>query len=289
MLLSITYKTVPAPRIKDKLLKLPMPQKMIGVGALLALIGSFLPWYKDIDSFNTGDQFLGITGPLYLVGYIIIGLSIFSLILTSFYFFEKNIPSLPIKESLIYILSGAFTLFLVIVANSVYFHPKFGINITSKEHQIGILLALIGSIGITTGGFLQNRESGTLRFIKQFREETGINEEKIDPVLELNNFQKEQQKEFHGPQRTHEEINSTIHRVKKEPVSAKVSELNKDNFSQRQKSSSGVREYKSRPGNSEETSVRSEPYPQLDKIKRESHPPGGDRPVNPNSVIRTDL
>lgn len=265
-----------------------MPQKVIGAGALLALIGAFLPWYKDIDSFNTGDLFFGITGPLYLIGYIIIALSIFSLILTGFYLLDKKIPPLPMKESVIYILSGGFTLFLMVIANSVYFHPKFGINITSKEHQIGMLLALIGATAITIGGILQNRESGTSRFIKQFKEETETNEEEVDPVLQLNNFQQEQQKQKESfvkneqPEKEKQPVNTAPHVKTGHSYSA-------EQYAERQKPQTGVREYKSRPDEKDETKVRSEPYPNPTALKREREDSERGNRVNPNSIIRTDL
>lgn len=168
-----------------------MHQKIIGVGALIAVIGALLPWYSDVDKFNTGDTFLGVTGPLYLVGYIIIALSLFSIILTGMRVFDKKLPPLPMKESMVYIISGAASLFLMVIANSVYTHHKFGINLTSKEQQFGMMIAFVGALAVTLGGVLQSRESGTSRMIKEFQEEAG---EIGDQVLELNNFQKEQQK-----------------------------------------------------------------------------------------------
>lgn len=181
---------VPATRLQDKFLNLPMHQRIIGVGALIAIIGALLPWYSDVDKFNTGDTFLGVTGPLYLVGYIIIALSLFSVILTGMRAFDKKLPPLPMKESMVYIISGAFSLFLIVIANSVYTHHQFGINLIAKEQQLGMMIAFVGVLAVTLGGILQSRESGTSRMIKEFQEEAG---EIGDQVLELNNFQKEQQ------------------------------------------------------------------------------------------------
>ncbi|MFC1656215.1 hypothetical protein ACFL3C_05070 [Patescibacteria group bacterium] len=281
---------MPAPNLKDKILKLPLPQKVIGIGAFLALASSFLPWYQDIDAFNTGDRFLGITGPLYLVGYIIIALSLFSIILTGFYALGRKLPPLPMKESIVYILSGAISLFLLVVANSVYFHPKFGINIMSKEYQIGMMLAFVGSLAITIGGVLQHRESGTSRFIKEFQEEAQ-EEEQLDPVLELNNFQKEQQIEH---QKGDDLMRETIEHSRTPVVERKPS---------------GVREYKAKPDVQEDnTKVRMEPYPDVNQLRKEREAQDGaqgfgdrsSRPmtqpkaetkdsVNPNTVIRMDL
>jgi hypothetical protein len=280
---------VPAPRIKDKFIKLPMPQKIIGIGAFITFISTFFPWYKDIDVYNTGDQYLGITGPLYLIGYIIIALSLFSLILTGFHFLEKKLPNLPLKESLIYLLSGAICLFLLIITNSIYFHEKFGTNILSKEYQIGMILAFIGSIAITVGGFLTYQERGTSRLLKEFQEETRA--ENIDPVLELNNSKSENYEKNETITREHNNLNQ---------ISQKPSiNTNKG------------REYKVKPEN--ETKVRIEPYPDPEKIKRERQSLNqqnnriqnalyaseekekavqtstDEKEVNPNSIIRMDL
>ena len=260
---------MPTQRIQDKFINLPLPYKIVGIGALITLIGAFFPWYKDIDAFNTGDQFNGISGPLYLIGYIVIGLAIVNLIFTGFHLFEKKIPSLPLKESMIYILTGAISLFLLIITNSVYFHPKFGVNITSKEYQFGMIFAFIGAAMIVIGGVLQSRERGTARLIEEFQSEA-MEDEDIDEVLTLNNFQKEQQQA---------------------------------------KPAAGVREYKSKsdwtpakePARAEPiarpqpTTVRREPYPDTSLLRKEKEP-GRTMPaapskedINPNSVIRMDL
>lgn len=276
--------------IKEKLLKLPLPQKLVGIGAALALIGSVLPWYSDIDTFNHGVQFLGVTGPLYLVGFIIIGVSLFSLILTGFYIFDKNLPDLPMKESLVYVLSGATGLFLLLIANSVYFHNDFGTNITSKEYGIGMLIVFIGVIGVTLGGIMQSRESGTARFLNKFKEETEVKEpeEKLDPVVELNNFQKEQAEEKQKTSEPEPQIKPEIQAEPKKPIAQERFEGHK-----------GVREYKAKSATPEQTGastkVRREPYPDSNFLKKDEPAPSNsnekkdDAPVNPNSVIRMDL
>lgn len=287
---------MPAKHIKDQFLKLALPQKLIGMGALIALISAILPWYSDIDMYNTGERFLGVTGPLYLVGYIIIALSVFSLILTGFYLFDKKIPSLPMKESMVYILSGVVSLSLLIIANSVYFHPEFGVNITSKEYGIGMMMALIGAVAILIGGVMQQRESGTSRFVKEFQEEAGaIDEETVDPVLELNNFQKEQ---MERNQKT-EEIKKS--EFQPEPDELPLKQPKKTTAEERFEGHKGVREYKAKSEvkfGSSKPKVRQEPYPDPSLLKKEhSNPTASSSPaerskeegVNPNSVIRMDL
>jgi len=260
-------------RIKVKLMRLPMAQKLIGIGSVVVIVSSFLTWYKDVDAFSHGGAYLGVTGPLYLIGYVIVCLSIFSLSLASFYVLDKKIPSLPIKESMAYILVGSISLFLLLIANSIYFHPQFGLNIASKEYGAGMILAFIGSILTIVGGVSQSKESGTSRLIEEFQEEARVSIP--DPVEELNNFQKEQEK-------------------KNEKLDIDRSALGLTTRAR----DGGGREYKSKskmvmaPKNP--TTVRMEPYPDVSQITREKEPvvvsakSEGDG-VNPNSVIRMDL
>jgi hypothetical protein len=287
---------MPNPKIQDKLLKLPTPYKIIGLGALIALIGAFFPWYQDIDSFNTGDRFSGITGPLYLIGYIIIGLSVISLILTGFHLFEKKLPDLPLKESMIYILSGAFSLFLLVITNSIYFHPKFGTNITSKEYQFGMIFAFAGAIAAIIGGVLESRERGTARFIEEFQSEAQEDED-IDEVIALNNFQKEQQRERDVIDRT--KSSSGVREYKTKSDWAPVSQAEPA----RMHSSSSFKNSVNEPVQpSQPTKVWREPFPDSSLLRKEREPgrimsagPSSANPqkekeeINPNSVIRMDL
>lgn len=276
---------MPKSRIKDKLLSLPLAQKLVGLGAFVAFVSVFLPWYQDFDKFGVGVQFFGYNGPLFLVGYIILAMSIFSLILTGFHVMEKKIPALPMKESMIYLISGIFGLFLLLITNTVYFHDQFGFNITSKSYEIGMVLAFAGICATTIGGVLMYKERGTSRLIKEFEDET-----RLDPVLELNNFQKEVDEE------------PTTENIKEEPVIQRPTP-------QRAHQTSEIRgrEYKARPDDeprriqkpiaspysgglqtsiTEETHVRQEPYPDPAKLRQEQET---EQKVNPNSVIRTDL
>ncbi|MBU1446044.1 hypothetical protein KKD70_02145 [Patescibacteria group bacterium] len=297
---------MPALRLQDKFLNLPMHQKIIGGGALISIIGAILPWYSDIDQFNTGDTFLGVTGPLYLVGYIIIALSLFSVILTAMHAFEKKLPPLPMKESIVYIISGAASLFLMVIANSVYTHYKFGINLTSKEQQFGMMIAFVGALAVTLGGVLQNRESGTSRMIKEFQEEAG---EIDDQILELNNFQKEQQSNV---DRSHVGMLDL-----KEKQQAGVREYkSKSSYSQPSQNQSQQNQPLQSPAPKKMSfdaykekyhgpnSVRKEPYPDISQAQRgyegiskrneissssDLDADAARDKVNPNSVIRMDL
>ena len=141
----------------QKLKKLSLPLKLVGIGAFASFVSVFLPWYSDIDKFKTGDTFLGVTGPLYLIGFLFLALSAFSLTLVMYNAFGKNTPKMPISEDNSYIFSGAMSLFLLLIACSIYFHSKFGVNITLKQAGFGMIMAFLGASLVILGGYLKKK------------------------------------------------------------------------------------------------------------------------------------
>lgn len=173
--------------IIEKIKRLPLGLKLSGAGGILALISVFLPWYSDLDKFKTGNEFFGISGPLYLVGILILALSVMSIWIVGMKAFDKKLPRMPIEEPYLFILSGCASLFLLLLTSSVYFHSKFGVNIMQKEVGVGMALCIIGSILVLTGGITQNRRKqvsfdveGKLEQLidvdAQSRQKHGINE-----------------------------------------------------------------------------------------------------------------
>ena len=146
--------------IIEKIKRLPIGLRFCGAGGILAFISVFLPWYSDVDIFKTGNEFLAISGPLYLSGLLILALSFISAGIVAMKTFDKKLPKLPIEEPYLFILSGCASLFLLLLTSSVYFHSKFGVNITQKTAGIGMILCVIGSVLILAGGLLQNRRKG---------------------------------------------------------------------------------------------------------------------------------
>jgi len=147
-------------KIIDQFGKLPLSFKLIGIGSLLTFVSVFLPWYADLDRFNTGDKFIGLGGPLYLLGFLIMVLAATSLMLFGYKMFGKKTPSLPLEEAHYQIFVGAMSLFLLVITSSIYFHSKFGVNITMKEMRFGMIMAFIGSGLILLGGLKLNKARG---------------------------------------------------------------------------------------------------------------------------------
>ncbi len=159
---------MPAKRINQIIKDLPFERKLLGIGAFLMAISTFMPWYQDVDSFKTGDVFLGLSGPLYLAGFSILALAVADILLVFMEAAERKIPIKSVKPSTLYLASGLASFYLLLIINSVYFHNKFGVNITNKDSGFGMFMAFIAASLITIGGYLSTREKASL--IKEFQE-----------------------------------------------------------------------------------------------------------------------
>lgn len=161
---------MPSKSVRSIVQEMPFERKLVLVGALLLVVSAFLPWYVDRDSFNTGDLYLGITGPLSLLGLTLLvlgGLNIALLVLESS---GKKLPLLSGKNSSVYLFSGIASFYLLLLATSVYFHQKFGLNITMKQSQFGMFFSFIAAAFLTVGGYLAGRDRASA--LQQFQQDT---------------------------------------------------------------------------------------------------------------------
>jgi hypothetical protein len=172
-------------KLSHRFSQLPSHLKLIGGGSLLLAIATLMPWYSDIDAFRIGDMFLGITGPASFVGIVVLLLSGLSFSYVATRIFNRRQLELPVKEPVFHLFVGIQSLFMLLVVNSIYFHPKFGINITLKESRFGMVLAVVGAITLAVGGYLQNkREQNTEDLIGR-----------LEPLVDVSEAQKKAEEE----------------------------------------------------------------------------------------------
>lgn len=134
-----------------------MSEKVTMVGAGLTILSLFLPWYRDLDAWGKGDTFLGLTGPLSAIGLVILlgSTAVFAKMLGRM--LNKRIRLLEKYEQLsAYVAAENFLLF--IITASIYFDPKFGVNITLKQTAFGLFLCLIGTAVTAFGTYLKGKE-----------------------------------------------------------------------------------------------------------------------------------
>ncbi len=149
---------------KEHFKAFPNSKKLIAIGSLFLVISTLLPWYSDIDKYKVGDTFLGITGPLYLAGFIVLASALMSLTITAFEFLGKPLPKLPIEKKQIHIFTASVSILMILIVSSVYFHPKFGINITAKSSGLGVAIALFSVLTISGGLILDKNKKFNTSF-----------------------------------------------------------------------------------------------------------------------------
>lgn len=170
-------------RIKNRFLRLDTYSKMLILASFVTVISVFMPWYEDLDAFKTGDMFLGLTGPLYLAGYVILLSSAFSLSLVTLTLLEKTPPRLPMKSNHIHIASAVLNIFLLVLVHSVYFHDKFGVNIALKESRFGMTLAFFASVTLLIVSVLAERKKGV---------SLDFDNGKLEPLIKMDSHTRDQ-------------------------------------------------------------------------------------------------
>ena len=141
--------------IKKAVLKLTISYKIIGLGSFLGVLSVFMPWYSDFNSLNSGISYLGVTGPLYLLGIVVFLISIMNLGIIASKVFNYKLPNLKTKNENLFIGGGFLATLMIIIAFSIYFHNSFGINILNKKVRIGLIFAFISSISVSFGGIME--------------------------------------------------------------------------------------------------------------------------------------
>lgn len=153
----------------NKFRGLALSEQVVLIGSFLSMLAVLFPWYSDTDQFKTGTTFLGITGPLYLSGLLVLLSS--AMCFTTIVMKMRGNTSLPIKESHLFIGGSVLSLLMVVMAASVYFHPKFGINLANKQSGAGMVMAAIGGIAVLAGGILASRKIASTRSILEIHSE----------------------------------------------------------------------------------------------------------------------
>jgi hypothetical protein len=140
--------------------KLSSGQKLTMLGSLLLMLSLFLNWFSDKDVFRSGDTYSALGGPLYLAGLtmlLLAAVNIGLLILSALR--QKRVVDMgESRQGKIQMIAGFASMYLLMLINSVFFHPRFGLNILEKKPEIGVMLALAATVMICCGGYLSYRK-----------------------------------------------------------------------------------------------------------------------------------
>lgn len=148
-----------AGRIRAELEKFTLEEKIGIIGSLITIGSLFLNWYSDVDVFRTGDTFTGLTGPLMVLGFTMLTLSIGNALMIAAKAFKiRPFASWKLGKTQLWI--GSASLYFLVATHFIYFHPQFGLNILSKQSETGVMVCLLGIVMTCLGGFLAYRKDG---------------------------------------------------------------------------------------------------------------------------------
>ena len=134
-------------RVKQGFLRLPLMKKAILTGSAALAVSTVLPWYDLRNSFGVGATYLGIQGPLFVIGLLVLGCGLVSFFNMFFPLMGRQFFNLRKRGGSTAMILGGQALLLLLVANSVFYHPDFGAAVSSKATRFGMVLAF-ASIGM---------------------------------------------------------------------------------------------------------------------------------------------
>lgn len=145
---------MPEKKFKHLVKEMVLSKKLISIGALLLAISCFLPWYSDLDKFNTGTTFLGVSGPLYMAGLITFICASASIFVIVSELVGRRIQKFPLSGQQIHLIGVSVSVLMLLLTSSVYFHPKFGMNLADKKVGFGMVLSIFSLILMLSGTFI---------------------------------------------------------------------------------------------------------------------------------------
>ncbi len=131
-------------RIKHTLLRMSAEEKVISIGSILILVSTFMPWYEIVHSYKENKIFTGLSGDLGIIGFVILLMSLFSLLIIM----AENLH-LPFanfgykKEHILLFLSGESFIFSLL---ATAIHTKNSFGYSDANLRFGIYLVLIASL-----------------------------------------------------------------------------------------------------------------------------------------------
>lgn len=148
------------------------------------MLSTVLPWYDERNSFGIGDTFLGVQGPLFLVGLLVLGFGAITFFNLFFPLMGRNFFNLRRRGGSVALLLGAQSLLLLAVANSVFYHPQFGLNLTNKGTRFGMMTAFFAVGAMMISGWMTRRkESEESVEMEAYVEPVEVERKTVSPVF----------------------------------------------------------------------------------------------------------
>ena len=171
-------------RIKHTLLRLTAEEKVIGIGAIAMLIGTFLPWYEVTMNFDNNTMTEnGFSGDLGVIGFVVFLMSLLSLMVLVAENMRLPLPNFGYKrEQILFFFLGEAS-FLTLLTMAVY--TKRSLDFTEAGLRFGIYLTLLGAFFGALSAFALIQKQKKKEVQEFFSHETTEEESEEQPEEEM--------------------------------------------------------------------------------------------------------
>lgn len=146
-------------RMKQGFLRLPLRKQVLLIASAALMISPVMPWYDERSSTGIGDSLLGIQGPFFLIGYVVMALGAIGFFNLFLPLLGKSFFNLKKKAGLTSSLLGLQAAFLMLIADSIFLHPDFGVNLSTKSIRFGMTFGFVATgILVTVGWFSRKKD-----------------------------------------------------------------------------------------------------------------------------------
>lgn len=156
-------------RVKQGFLRLPTAKKLLLIASFTLMLSAVLPWYDNQNTFGSGETYLGIQGPLFMVGFVVLALGAINFLNMFLPLFGKNF-GLKRNSGLLSMILGAQAALLLLVGNTVFLHPEFGTNVSHKATGFGMSVAFISVGSLLIAGWWAKRKEQSGDYEKHEKE-----------------------------------------------------------------------------------------------------------------------
>lgn len=132
-------------RIKHTLLRLSAEEKVIGLGSLAIIAGTFMPWYSVIMNFDKKNVTeTGFSGDMGVIGFIVFIMAIISLLILIGENMHLPLPRFGYKREQILFFFLGEAAFLALLTMAIY--TKRSLDFTEAGLRFGLYTVLLGSL-----------------------------------------------------------------------------------------------------------------------------------------------
>lgn len=145
-------------RVKQGFLRLPLMKKAILVSGAGLMLSTVMPWYDTRNSFGIGETYLGIQGPLFVIGALVLVCGAVSFSNIFFSLMGRKFFNLKKRGGTTSLILGAQSLLFVLMGNVIFYNPEFGTDVGSKTTRFGMVVAFVSIGTMIIAGWLARKK-----------------------------------------------------------------------------------------------------------------------------------